>query len=221
MSNLDSAVQKPFAVQEDQPTKWFETLYANAAKDGEGVPWANMKTHPSLVKWLNQNHLDGTGKTALVVGCGMGDDAVELEALGFDVTAFDVSSTAIDYCKERFPTSNVNFLQADLLEAQPQWRRKFDFVLEIFTVQALPPKYERQLIDSISGFVAPGGKLVVVAETSRKTRNFENGPPWLLTPAHIGTFATYGLNVEATVAEASDFEGADSLMVTTFSRPAN
>ena len=43
-------------------------------------------------------------------GCGMGDDAIELERLGFVVTAFDVSHTAIKLCKERFPQSKVSFV---------------------------------------------------------------------------------------------------------------
>ena len=56
-----------------------------------------MQTHPSFAKWLNENTLVGVGKSALVIGCGMGDDAIELEALGFRVTAFDVSETAIKF----------------------------------------------------------------------------------------------------------------------------
>ena len=88
-----------FSVQEDQPSDWFEPLYAVSNTNGEGVPWASMETHPSFRKWLSHNPLEGGGKLALVVGCGMGDDAIELESLGFQVTAFDVSETAISFVK--------------------------------------------------------------------------------------------------------------------------
>ena len=159
-------------IREDRPTDWFEPLYARSGNDGSGIPWANMKTHPSFSEWLAQNSLEGTGKFALVVGCGMGDDAIELEFRGFQVTAFDVSDTAIQYCKDRFPESNVSFVQADLLKEQSNWDRKFDFVLEIFTIQALPPKYEDDLIQNISKFVAPGGNLLVIAEVSDEERSF-------------------------------------------------
>ncbi|KIN78135.1 class I SAM-dependent methyltransferase [Sulfitobacter mediterraneus] len=208
----------PALIPEDQPTDWFEVLYSSADKDGTGVPWANMATHPSFAKWVARNPVDGQGKTALVVGCGMGDDAIALEALGFRVTAFDVSATAIELCKERFPQSTVDFLQADLLADQPQWDRKFDLVLEIFTVQALPPKYEDGLIESIAGFVAPNGLLVVIAETSEEPRTFENGPPWLLTSGHIQAFASHGLLIEQELSEPSDFPLADRLLVTTLKR---
>lgn len=218
MSKSRSEAPEPISIPEDQPTKWFETLYSRSSKDGAGVPWANMTTHPSFMSWLRRNSLDGDGKSALVVGCGMGDDAVELEAHGFHVTAFDVSASAINYCKDRFPLSKVDFQQADLLRAQPQWRRRFDFVLEIFTIQALPPKYEKDLIGSIADFVAPRGQLVVIAETSKQPRIFENGPPWLLTPAHIDSFASNGLMVEERFREKSDFEGAENLLTSTFRR---
>jgi len=97
--------QEQYSIQENQPSDWFEPLYAGSNTDGDGVPWANMETHPSFGRWLTQNPLAGDGKLALVVGCGMGDDAIELESLGFQVTAFDVSETAIKLCKERFPQS--------------------------------------------------------------------------------------------------------------------
>lgn len=120
-------------------------------------------------------------------------DAIELEKLGFQVTAFDVSKTAINFCKERFPQTTVNFVQADLLKSQDKWYKNFHFVLEIYTVQALPPAYEKELIRSISDFVAPDGQLLVVAEVSNEERNFENGPPWLLTPKNVDSYMLCGL----------------------------
>jgi len=211
--------QGQYTIQEDQPTDWFEPLYAGSGTNGEGVPWASMETHPSFGRWLAQNSLDGEGNLALVVGCGMGDDAIELESLGFQVTAFDVSETAIKFCRDRFPQSNVDFVQADLLEAQSQWRRKFDFVLEIYTVQALPPRYEKELIENISDFVAADGRLLVIAEVGSEERSFENGPPWVLTCRHVDSFESCGLEVVAKNIEkdSSDF-GDIGTFVTTFKR---
>lgn len=218
MDKSKNETQKRLSIQEDQPSNWFEPLYSSSTKNGAGVPWANMKTHPSFANWLGRNPQDGDGKSALVVGCGMGDDAIELETLGFQVTAFDVSASAIEYCKERFPHSKVNFEQADLLEGQSQWRRKFDFVLEIFTIQALPPKYEKELIQNISDFVAPGGELLVIAEVGSEKRVFEKGPPWVLTPEHIDSFVSCGLSVQGQVVEESSLDNDEGIIVTTFNR---
>ena len=216
--NVKSKNQDRFSIQENQPSDWFEPLYAGSNTNGEGVPWANMETHPSFVNWLTHNSLEGDGKLALVVGCGMGDDAIELESLGFQVTAFDVSETAIKYCNERFPQSKVDFVHADLLENQPQWQRKFDFVLEIFTVQALPPKYEKELIQKISNFVAPDGLLLVIAEVSGEERSFKNGPPWLLTTQHIDSFASCELRVVGEYVEKGSLSDDTDIYVTTFKR---
>ncbi|MCB9426188.1 MAG: class I SAM-dependent methyltransferase [Flavobacteriales bacterium] len=139
----------PYKISETEPTDWFEELYNDANVSGKGVPWATMDTHTLFKKWLETNKLDGKGKTALVVGCGMGDDAITLEKMGFEVTAFDVSGKAIEYCQERFKDSTVKFVTADLLKEIPEWSRQFDFVLEIYTIQALPPKYEHQVIEQI------------------------------------------------------------------------
>jgi 2-polyprenyl-3-methyl-5-hydroxy-6-metoxy-1,4-benzoquinol methylase len=218
MKNSD---QERFSIQENQPSNWFEPLYASSNTHGEGVPWANMETHPSFSNWLTHNPLEGDGKLALVVGCGMGDDAIKLESLGFQVTAFDVSETAIKYCKERFPQSKVDFVKADLLEDQSQWLRKFDFVLEIFTVQALPPRYEKEAIRKISNFVAPDGHILVIAEVSGQERSFQNGPPWLLTPQHKASFVSCGLSVLGKYVETESSSNDDSgTYVTTFTRPS-
>ena len=72
--------QGRYSIQENQPSNWFEPLYAGSSTSGEGVPWANMETHPSFRSWLTRNPLQGDGKLALVVGCGMGDDAIDLQS---------------------------------------------------------------------------------------------------------------------------------------------
>jgi cyclopropane fatty-acyl-phospholipid synthase-like methyltransferase len=120
--------------------------------------------------------------------------SIHLEAKGYTVTAFDVSDSAIALCKKRFPKSQVDFVQADLLAGVPEWQGKFDLVLEIFTLQALPPKYETTLIQNLSDFVSEGGKLVVITEIQKEERSFEKGPPWLLNPSYRKAFEANGLS---------------------------
>jgi ubiquinone/menaquinone biosynthesis C-methylase UbiE len=130
---MNEQTRKNLGVNEDKPNDWFESLYAESNEGGHGIPWANMSPHPLFKKWVDKNQPIGRGSTALVIGCGMGDDAIELESRGFKVTAFDVSNSAIELCKKRFPNSEVAFVQADLIKGIPEWYKKFDFVLEIFT----------------------------------------------------------------------------------------
>ena len=206
-------------IREDEPLDWFEDLYSASDPAGEGVPWANMETHPLFAAWLERRHLDGKGKSAIVVGCGMGDDAIELELLGFDVTAFDFSNAAIEYCKKRFPDSKVNFVQADLFSPPDEWAGTFDFVLEIYTVQAVPPAYEGTAIRNISGFIAPRGQALVITEVGAGERSFDKGPPWPLTPEHVEAFASHDLNIEDRHVGETDENGMTTF-ITTFARSA-
>ncbi|MCE7995219.1 MAG: class I SAM-dependent methyltransferase [Roseivirga sp.] len=190
---MNEELRKKLGVNENEPNDWFETLYSESNDSGNGVPWANMAPHPIFKEWIDQSSPLENEKTALVVGCGLGDDAIELEAKGFNVTAFDVSESAIALCKKRFPTSKVEFITADLIEGISDWCQKFDLVLEIFTIQALPPKYEQVLIKNIADFVSDNGQLILITEVQSEKRTYENGPPWLLNEDYIKSFEINGL----------------------------
>jgi SAM-dependent methyltransferase len=204
--------------EEDKPTAWFEPLYSAADEQGSGVPWANMSTQPSFQAWLDKHDLNGQGKSALVIGCGMGDDAIELESRGFTVTAFDVSESAIDHCRRRFPDTTVDFQTADLFGPPPAWKHRFDFVLEIYTIQALPPKYEDTVLPTIAGFVAPGGRLLAVAIVGDGPRSFDAGPPWALTKEHVSSFESQGLTVSDQFIREKPSKRGDDVWVTTYTR---
>ncbi len=190
---MSEELRNQLGVKEDQPNDWFETLYSHTSESGEGVPWANMAPHPIFKKWLDGQASVEEGKKALVIGCGLGDDAIELEAKGYKVTAFDVSDSAIELCKKRFPNTQVTFVQADLIAGIEKWYKQYDLVLEIFTIQALPPKYEKALIKNVADLVADNGTLVMITEVQYQQRTFENGPPWLLNKNYVESFEQVGL----------------------------
>jgi SAM-dependent methyltransferase len=172
---------------------WFEAVYASADWDEASVPWAHLAPNPGLAGWLKHNQLIGAGRSALVIGCGLGDDAEELARLGFEVTAFDISATAIKWCRKRFPRSTVNYRVADLLEPVESWPTQFDFVLEAHTIQALPPtELRQQAIKAVSRFVAAGGTLLVTCLGSDPSSIYE-GPPWPVTKSELHGFIEQGL----------------------------
>ena len=63
------------AIQEANPTAWFDVLYSQSQGDVTQIPWAKLTVHPYLQDWLTINHTQGQGLSALVIGCGLGDDA--------------------------------------------------------------------------------------------------------------------------------------------------
>src|SRR4051812_43971640 len=134
----------------NDPIGWFEELYSTAKNDVTQIPWADQKPNSNLTAWLDRERIKGAGRSAIVVGCGLGDDAEELVRRGFAVTAFDISQSAVDWCKRRFPVSTVRFQQADLLNLPSNFREHFDFVFEAYTIQALPRSVRPQAIAAVS-----------------------------------------------------------------------
>lgn len=177
-----------------KPTDWFEVLYAEGAAEDADIPWADFEPNPNLVEWLDRASLSPDDTRALTVGCGLGDDVEELADRGFDVTAFDISPTAIEWCRKRFPDSQATYLVSDLFAAPRQWVRAFDFVLESYTLQVLPSAKRRRAIPIIADFVGPNGTLLVICR-GRDPEEPEGDLPWPLTKDTVLQFEDNGLDL--------------------------
>ena len=172
---------------------WFEELYAQVESSGLAVvPWADLEPNPNLVAWLDRERVDGRGKSALVVGCGLGDDAEELSRRGFQVTAFDVSGSAVAIAAKRFPSSVVEYLAADLFQPLTEWTGKFDLVHEAYTLQVLPRGLRQRALGQLARFVAPSGKLLLIAR-ARDDAEDPGELPWPLTRTELDAVTGFGL----------------------------
>jgi SAM-dependent methyltransferase len=199
------------------PTGWFEQLYAKAGRGETGLPWDRGTAHPLLVDWADGRR--GDGARAVVVGCGPGHDAEYLARLGLSVTAFDISTSAIDQVRVRHPGSNVTYTVADLLALPAEWSGGFDLVVEAMTVQALPRSLRPRATAAVSSLVAPGGTLLVIGVYLPPGGDLEEGPPFLLTPEEVSAFGA-GLSRQG-VLEAPVPDSAALRYRAEFSRPAD
>ena len=134
-------------------------LYAGADWDPDEIPWANLKPNPALVQWLDLHPPAKSHRRALVVGCGLGDDAEELAARGFVVTAFDISAAAVAWCKQRFPASRVNYMKSPIFSnrlslglASLVHRRDLHDPIPLAELHA-------KAMESLAGLLAPGGEM--------------------------------------------------------------
>ncbi len=201
-------------------TGWFEPLYDAADGDPAAVPWARLAPSPLLLSWLDAPGLDVSGSDALVVGCGLGDDAVELARRGCRVTAFDVSATAVAWAAERHEGSGVRFLQADLLALPDELVASAGLVVEVRTVQSLDEPLRADAMRAIAATVAPGGVLVhvgLVATSPRAAKTWE-GPPWALSPDELAVYEQAGLQ-RMEIAHPSGVEDDAMEVVLTMQRP--
>lgn len=173
------------------PLSWFEDLYSRAGDDTSIIPWADLTPNPNLIDWLERTECAGPGK-ALKIGCGLGDDAEELTRRGFETTAFDISASAIMWCRRRYPQSSVSYVVEDLFSAPTEWKAGFQFVLESYTLQVLPPDHRAEAVSCIASFVAPEGTLLVIAR-GREPNEPEGKMPWPLKKDELSLFETQGI----------------------------
>ena len=167
------------AETDGEPLRWFEELYAGANRNSNEIPWARMEPHPKMVEWI-ANQPDVQGK-ALVIGCGLGDDAEWLSVAGFEVTAFDISESSIQWCKERFPSTAVDYIVADLLNPPEAWFNAFDLVVEIHILQAIPEEVRDPASAQIPGLLNSGGSLLCIGRLAGLQTPNETPPPWPLS----------------------------------------
>lgn len=180
-----------FAQRQDF-TGWFEEFYTHAQGNEQAIHWADLETNPNLVWWLDHQQMESTGKRALVIGCGLGDDAEELTRRGFEVVAFDIAPTAIAWCRKRFPQSRVEYVVADVLTPPSTWQGSFDFVLEAYTLQVLPIGVRGRAMTAIAGLLAQEGTLLVICG-GRSPEQPSGQMPWPLTMEELEVFKRAGL----------------------------
>ena len=171
------------AVAAGRPLAWFDELYREAAAGAAVVPWDDRRPNPLLCRWLDGHPPPRPGARALDVGAGAGDNAAELARRGWTVTAFDVSPAAVAAAKVRVPDVH-DWAVASLTEPPAAWRGAFDLVVEVYTLQVLPPGPRAAAAAALATLVAPVGTLVAIAR-AREPGDPPGEMPWPLTRAEV------------------------------------
>lgn len=145
---------------------WWEQHYQGQGT-GRGVP------SPHLVAEL-------TGLpagTALDAGCGAGADAVWLAQQGWEVTAVDVSPTAVGQAESVAAdqtadvTSRISWVVADLTAWEPP--TQYDLVVSQYVHPDVP---FREFVGRLADAVAPGGTLFVAGHDPADSHSAAHSP---------------------------------------------
>lgn len=188
--DLEHALRVARAANAAGDRHWFERLYDEAEDGGPAVPWHRPDPNPRLADW--------SAGRALVVGCGYGHDAAHLADRGYRVSGFDLSPTAVAAAARAYP--HIDFRVADVLDPPAEWAGAFDVVFEAYTVQVLRGDDRAAAIRSIAGFLAPGGRLLVVGFRARP----DDEPDRIalpLTAAELAAFTGHGLDLRSVAEE--------------------
>ena len=185
----------------DSSAPWFDPLYEAADRQAAAVPWANLRPCGWVADYASAHPGPGT---AAIVGCGLGDDAEVIAAAGYSTTAFDVSRHAVEWCRERFPESRVDYRVGDLLDLEDDLVGRFDLAVEVRTIQSLPPQLRNEAIDAVASLVVPGGVVLMVA-LARTDATVPNGPPWGVSAGELKRFADSEVTVTEDRSESGHF----------------
>lgn len=168
----------------------IQTFYDNMASQYDKLffDWQATTQEQALI--LDQIFKDhGFDKFASVLdcACGIGTQAIGLAALGYKVTASDISDAEIAQAKTRAETNNVDicFAHADFCALSKTFSQKFDIV--ICMDNALPHMLSHaaleEAIKSITGQMAAGG--IFVASIRDYDALMKEKPPY--SPPYIHT----------------------------------
>ncbi|WP_336882240.1 class I SAM-dependent methyltransferase [Priestia koreensis] len=95
------------------PEPFWEDFYTDRTKP---IPIFTDYPDETLVSYVRSVNL--TGRKVLDIGCGAGRNALFLASQGFEVDAIDLSSTSIEWAKERADERNlsIRFIHGNLFE---------------------------------------------------------------------------------------------------------
>lgn len=157
----------------DEPSFWNEKYKKNESN------WDLNSPNPVFVDLIKRKELFSTGKL-LIAGCGKGYDAVAAAKEGFDVTAVDFSSFAINFTKELADKNSVSvsLFEADIFELDNIYATQFDIVYDYVTYCAINPERRKEYARKISSLLKNDGKLLAILFP---VENREGGPPYRIS----------------------------------------
>ncbi|MFF7376379.1 class I SAM-dependent methyltransferase [Streptomyces massasporeus] len=149
-----------FAPEADRWTgrgaEWWDDFYTDRSRP---VPFFVARPDENLVSAVERGVL--SGGRALDLGCGPGRNALYLAERGFDVDAVDLSSTAVDWARERARatgTENVRFHRGDAFAlAGGDLTGPYDLVYDSGCFHHLPPHRRVSYLALLEQLLAPGG----------------------------------------------------------------
>ncbi len=158
----------------DKPAFW-EDKYKN-----DQANWDMKSPNPVFIELLDNPDFLKEVKM-FITGCGKGYDAVAAAKKGYDVTANDFSSAALDFAKALADENNVkiNFLNEDIFNLGKEYDENFDLVYEYTTYCAINPGRRKEFAKKISSLLKKDGKLITVLFP---VDDREGGPPFRIEP---------------------------------------
>ncbi|MFB2937075.1 class I SAM-dependent methyltransferase [Aerosakkonemataceae cyanobacterium BLCC-F154] len=141
-------------------------------KQVEKMGWFSPELDSDLQKALIR--LNWHAGTVLDLGTGPGTQAIALAKLGFQVTATDISPTAIEKAKKSKKAQQLNIIwkQDDILNHQ--LKTEFDWIFDRGCFHVFHPYQRETYVQAIATLLKPNGCLFLKCFSAKRTIN--DGP---------------------------------------------
>jgi len=145
-------------------------------------PWDQGGVPPALAGFLAR--AQPLGRRVLIPGCGSAYEAGWLDQQGFDVTAIDYSSAAIERARSVLPAPLAQrVLQLADFFAFPA--RPFDWIYERAFLAALPPALWKAWAQRLPELLSEAGEMAGLFFVGDAVPEPRRGPPFITTRAEL------------------------------------
>lgn len=131
------------------------------SEGGKQLDWTAGTAGPELVKLVYEGVIEPKSKI-LEIGCGLGTESVFLAARDMDVTAMDLSESAVSVGKKlaNLYGVNVNWIAGDLLTTD-LFNEEFDIITDQGCFHHMHEEERRIYLEKILKYLKPGGRLIL------------------------------------------------------------
>lgn len=168
---------------------------------------------PIFKRLISSRHL--TPGRMIVLGAGRGHDAREFARHGFQVTAVDFASQAVQEMQRlASPEAPVEILQHDIFTLPESLNNSFDYVLEYTCFCAIDPKRRVEYANLVTRLLKPLG---IYIDLAFPLDGRKGGPPFAVSAAEVmDLFQARGfilISREMPVDSISPRRGAEELLI--------
>jgi SAM-dependent methyltransferase len=124
------------------------------------APWDTGQPQPAIVRLAGEGAFAGA---VLDAGCGTGENALHLAALGLDVLGVDVAETALSIAREKAAARGLDgdFVLADALHLD-RLGRVFETVLDCGLFHTFDSDERRDYVATLASVTSRGGNLYLL-----------------------------------------------------------
>ena len=138
----------------------------------QNKPWAGDKPRPTIEKLLKKYGVN-SNSSILEIGCGEGQNAINLLKKQYNLEASDVSNEAICWCKEQARLAGVDenrFFVMDILNNKLD--KKYDFIFSVAVLHMLVDDNDRhEFFNFVRNHLKDEGKaFIIVMGDGKMTR---------------------------------------------------